>query len=434
MSRMVWRFSGFEYSHAEGLRRGGAQITLGPQARQLLELLLEAKGDVVPKAAIAARLWPERDPSDDSIDRCVYLLRKPLRDAGFGDLIATAYGRGLSLRAKVEIVDFASEPEPQFGRSIDERILDLWQTAFELAGARTRVGFERAHAAILSAGELEPRAPRIWTLSAHIAATRVVYGLLPASQGAAMIERDAGRALEVEPEFGPALAVLGWARAAVLRRVDEGLAMLDGVVSRDPGHSKARAYRSWALAQDNRLAEAAEDAELGLRNAPLDQGLLSMRAWLALNAGDIDGGAELTRRGLILRPDSRWLLGVAALAASLSGRHADAEDFARRGLGFIPDDPVLLAVLSYGLAVAGRPAAADAALAAAAAGGGRPFLFTAAAVLARGRASEAIDALARGRAEGCPWFAFAPYDPRPAPLRGEIARMGATAPQILPNG
>ena len=39
-----------------------SRIHLGPQARQLLELLLEADGGVVSKAEIASRLWPDRPP------------------------------------------------------------------------------------------------------------------------------------------------------------------------------------------------------------------------------------------------------------------------------------------------------------------------------------------------------------------------------------
>lgn len=104
MRNLVRKFAGFTYSPQKGLFRDDAEIRLGPQARQLLELLLDADGGLVTREEISARLWTKRPPSDASIDRCVYLLRKPLRDAGFGDVVATDYGRGLSLRTKVEVV------------------------------------------------------------------------------------------------------------------------------------------------------------------------------------------------------------------------------------------------------------------------------------------------------------------------------------------
>jgi DNA-binding winged helix-turn-helix (wHTH) protein len=189
------RFAGFFYSAQTGLQRDGVQIHLGPQARQLLELLLESNGSVVSKADIASRLWPDRPPSDDSIDRCAYLLRKPLRQAGFGDLIATAYGRGLSLRAKVEPFAPESEPTLSFSQAVEGRTLDLWRTAYELAGTHSRDGYARAQSAIAAAVESGCESPAIWSLSADIAAGRVVRGHLRPAQAAAMIENDAGRAL-----------------------------------------------------------------------------------------------------------------------------------------------------------------------------------------------------------------------------------------------
>ena len=141
MGELVKRFSGFSYSAQGGLQRDGKRIHLGPQARQLLEMLLESPGVLITKGEIAARLWPDRAASDNSIDRCAYLLRKPLRDAGGEELIATAYGRGLSLRGTVETIDEGAAQTLRLAPLSEPHILDLWQTAYELAGDRTREGF-----------------------------------------------------------------------------------------------------------------------------------------------------------------------------------------------------------------------------------------------------------------------------------------------------
>lgn len=427
MSGSVWRFAGFEYSPQSGLRRDGAQLHLGPQARQLLELLLESRGAVVSKAEIASRLWPDRPPSDDSIDRCAYLLRKPLREAGHGDLIATAYGRGLSLRATIEFLYPVAAGAPAADRGVDGRTLDLWQTAYELAGRRTRDGYERAHSAIAAAGELDPSSPAVWSLSADIAAERALRGHLRPAEAAATIERDAGRALALAPGFTAALAVLGWAQATLMGRTEDGLALMDRAVAQEPSYSKVRAYRGWALARLDRLADAIQDAEAGLRLSPHDQGLLIQRAWLELCLGNLEASLELAHKGLFLRPDGGWLRGVVAIAASLSGDHSTAESAARHGLELAPDDPALLAVLSAVLARAGRRAEAADMLAAAQGEGenAAPSLFTAAALLALDQPDGALRELARGRETGCPWFAFAPHDPRLAPLRDDIRRLAA---------
>ncbi|MGZ9116732.1 MAG: winged helix-turn-helix domain-containing protein [Methylocystis sp.] len=215
MGELVKRFSGFSYSAQGGLQRDGKRIHLGPQARQLLEMLLESPGVLLTKAEIATRLWPDRAASDDSIDRCAYLLRKPLREAGGEELIATAYGRGLLLSGTVETIDEGAAQTLRLAPVSEPHILDLWQTAYELAGDRTREGFARAQEAIASAAQIDPGNPAVWSLAADIAAGRVVRGFLRPAQAAAMIEDFAGRALGVLRDHTPALAVLGWARGAL---------------------------------------------------------------------------------------------------------------------------------------------------------------------------------------------------------------------------
>lgn len=432
MGVTIRRFGGFIFSEQGGLRRDGKQIHLGPQARQLLELLLESNGAVVSKQLIAARLWPDRPASDDSIDRCAYLLRKPLRDAGGGDLIATAYGRGLSLRAEIEEIDVAAEPALRNDVSPNARILDLWQTAYELAGNRTRDGFARAQAAISAAAELDASSAPIWSLSADIAIGRVVRGFLRPAQAAAIIESAAGRAREIAPAFAPALAALGWGRALLQRRSAEGLELLDRAIACDPQYGKARAYRCWLRADSGQLAEAIHDIEEGLRASPLDQGLLSLRAWLTLCIGERADAIERSRRGLELRPDAGTLHLVIAIAESLDERHVPAVIAARRGVAASPGDPFVLSVLAYAEARAGRVAEAEVTLGAAASDENvqAPSSFLAAAVLALGDREAATALLERARAEGCPWFAFAAHDPRLESLRNEIAHIRAPAPSV----
>lgn len=424
MKGLVWRFAGFEYSPVKGLWKDGARIPVGPQARQLLELLLQSQGAVVSKAEIGEKLWPGRRVSDDSIDRCAYLLRKPLRDIGSGDLIATAYGRGLSLRAVVETVDPQEDHAAPGSRDLDLRILDIWQAAYELAGSLTRDGFAHAQAAVLAIGDETGPSPAVCSLSANIAASRVAHGYLRPRDGAQIIERDAGRALEQAPDFLPALSVLGWSRAMLDARPNEGIEMLDRAIAQDPFYSKARAHRSWVLVGLARFEEAIDEIEAGLRVAPYDRAHLTMRAWLAFCAGDMDGTARMADDGIRLRPDASVLQTVRALAASVSGRHDEAEASARRCLARAPENPIFRSVLAYVLASAGRPDEAEATLDRdGAADGHQPYIFRAAAHLALGQEETARLALRRGLTEGCPWLAFAPFDPRLEPLRDEIDRM-----------
>jgi transcriptional regulator HilA, main transcriptional regulator of SPI1 len=422
MSGLVWRFAGFEYSSHGGLRKDGVQISVGPQARQLLELLLESKGAVVSKSEISERLWPGRPVSDDSIDRCAYLLRKPLKAAGFGDLIATAYGRGLSLRAVVETLDPSTGNGHSSQCAVNFGTFDLWQIAYELAGSFTRDGYVRAQAAVLAAGAQNESSPAVRALSANIAASRVTLGYLRPVDGMEIIERDARRALLLAPDFPPAVSILGWSRAMLSARLEEGLAMMDHAVAQDPLYSKARAHRCWALVALAELDGAIDDIEAALSVSPHDRSHLTMRAWLAFCAGDIDGSARLAEDGLQLRPDGAGLQSIIAIAASLADRHIEAESAVRQGLQRAPDNRIVQMALAYVLARAGREEEARAVLLEATGGdhAASPVNFLSAAQLALGDVGEASKTLRRGREDGCPWFAFAPFDPRLAALRTEM--------------
>ena len=426
MGELVKRFSGFSYSAQGGLQRDGKRIHLGPQARQLLEMLLESPGVLLTKAEIATRLWPDRAASDDSIDRCAYLLRKPLREAGGEELIATAYGRGLLLRGTVETIDEGAAQTLRLAPLSEPHILDLWQTAYELAGDRAREGFARAQEAIASAAQIDPGNPAVWSLAADIAAGRTVCGFLRPAQAAAMIEDFAGRALGVLRDHTPALAVLGWARGALRGKVSEGLALLEQAVADDPLYGKARVYRSWLLAAADRLDDGLADCEEGLVNSPHDQALLWLRAWLLLCAGDLERARRYARDGLDLRPDAATLHLVMSIAYSLQGVHEQAVSAARRAVASSPDDPFQLTVLAYALARAGRAEEAQALI-------GRlvedaelyaPPCFLGAAHFALGKRAEALEAIRRGLSEGCPWSSFARVDPRFVALRGAIDGFG----------
>jgi DNA-binding winged helix-turn-helix (wHTH) protein len=425
MDGQFWRFAGFEYSPITGLRRDGVVIPIGPQARQLLELLLRSNGAVVSKAQIAAELWPGRPPSDDSIDRCAYLLRKPLREAGGGDVIATAYGRGLSLRAKIDVVDPEGHDRRPRPTMVDGRVAALWQTTFELAGARSREGLERAGRAVDEALATDPNSPEFLTLSADITISRAMRGFFEPAHARARIEADIGRALAAAPDYPPALAALGWAQAALSTTPHAGLALLDRALELDGGHHRARLYRGWSRAGETRLDDAVADLDAGLSVSPLDQALLGLRAWLDICAGAVADGERRARVGLDRRPGAIGLSTVAAIAACLLGRHAEAAEALESHLGAHPTDPILLAVMAYVQACGGRTAQAEETLAGLGQVSRAPSIHAAAALLAMGRDKEAGALLASKAAERCPYFVFAGHDPRLAGLRPEIERLKA---------
>jgi DNA-binding winged helix-turn-helix (wHTH) protein/Flp pilus assembly protein TadD len=87
--------------HASGELIGfGSTQTLEPKVRDLLFLLAAHRGEVVTREEITARLWPRVVVNEDSLARCVFKLRKALRDeARAPRYIETLPKRGYRLTA-----------------------------------------------------------------------------------------------------------------------------------------------------------------------------------------------------------------------------------------------------------------------------------------------------------------------------------------------
>ncbi|ROM53323.1 transcriptional regulator [Pseudomonas poae] len=88
--------------HADGRLTGGeADIQLPPKEGQVLRLLLASAGTLITKDHLLERVWPRGEVAEESLTRCIYALRKHLRDdKGF---IKTIYGRGYRFTCPVQV-------------------------------------------------------------------------------------------------------------------------------------------------------------------------------------------------------------------------------------------------------------------------------------------------------------------------------------------
>jgi len=80
----VKRFGDFEFSHSSlVLSRRGERIRLTGQPLELLLLLLERPGELIPREEIQKRLWPDTHVDfDHGLDVAVSRLRAALGDSG----------------------------------------------------------------------------------------------------------------------------------------------------------------------------------------------------------------------------------------------------------------------------------------------------------------------------------------------------------------
>src|SRR5258707_4718574 len=97
------RFGPFELNVAErSLKKANQVIPLGGRAYDILTALLENAGEVVAKADLIAKAWPDVTVEEGSLRVHLSALRKALRDGQFGDkFIANIQGHGYSFIAPV---------------------------------------------------------------------------------------------------------------------------------------------------------------------------------------------------------------------------------------------------------------------------------------------------------------------------------------------
>ncbi|MES0856590.1 response regulator transcription factor [Geobacillus sp. G4] len=93
-------FHGFTLNRtSHTLHRGDEEIFLTPREFQLLDLLVQNQGQVVPRETILDRVWGwDADVSMKTIDATIKLLRKKLKD----DVIQTVRGVGYKIDKSME--------------------------------------------------------------------------------------------------------------------------------------------------------------------------------------------------------------------------------------------------------------------------------------------------------------------------------------------
>src|SRR5882762_11924170 len=97
------RFGPFERNVAErSLKKSNQVVPLGGRAYDILIALLEKAGEVVPKAELIAKAWPDVTVEEGSLRVHLSALRKALGDGQFGNkYIASIQSHGYRFIAPV---------------------------------------------------------------------------------------------------------------------------------------------------------------------------------------------------------------------------------------------------------------------------------------------------------------------------------------------
>lgn len=411
---MPLEFGEFVFEDGVGLRARGQAVHLPPKALALLRTLLQARGRLVSRDALARTAWPGQDVSDQSIDRAISRLRAAMRRATGEDVVATSYGNGFRIRAEVRE---HGVPAARTARSIADsasaEAIEALLSARELLGRRSPQDLVCALDATGRAIELDPRFVPAWCARAELHALQIGRGLIAPACGGRLVIEAAQAALALQPACGPALALRGWVRATIENDVGAGLEDCRQALQVDDHYWGSHVLQAWVLAAAGRADEAAEAAQRARALNPEGLAVNALPALYLLFAGRHDEAHALARTLARRFPTLDNAQAIASTVAAVQGEHDEAVHFGEQAARLAPDTPLLHLPLAYAQARAGRLDAARQTLASVLAATTVPLNASVAPVaLALGEADRARALLAAGRALGEPQAAWSALDPR----------------------
>ncbi|MEN0044360.1 MAG: winged helix-turn-helix domain-containing protein [Pseudomonadota bacterium] len=265
------------------LQRDGDIVALEPRLMALLDLLVAARGRVIPRGEIEAALWPDVIVGEDTVARAVSRLRRALGDsASAPTFIETLPKRGYRLMVAVS----DDTERSRAGRRV-------WHLA-ALCGALL------VATALLMWPETPPTGPRDLGTAEVSRADDLYMRFTRADNEAAISLYE--RALATNPDNTRAQA--GLANALVQRVVrwpDKPDAGTRGAETLSEALDRGLTSTSEARAV---LQRAESMANRAVRNAPDDADALKALALTATAQGDLERGAALYERAIRLNPDA----------------------------------------------------------------------------------------------------------------------------------
>lgn len=426
----IYEFGGFRFDPERGLSRDQKSIHVPGQVSRAIAVLLAARGAIVSKEALAAQAWTTESPSDESVSRCIYLMRRALKHPDGIEVVETLYARGF--RITVPVVEVSPRPAAvasRLGRAVSIAAFEGLLSARELIGRRTRDDLTLALQTLRRVVELDPNYAPAWE---QIALCRLMQSVrwYVAPLEAGRDARDAAdRALLLDAEAIQARAVRGWLRGIMDGALTDGMQDVEGALRLDPQSWQALTYRAWLHGASGMHAEAIADLRRALQSNPFASGVHVRLAWHLAALGQLDDALVAARAATDVLPTHGLAWAGRALVAAHAGLAAEAVESAANGTRLSARAPSVLAIQAYALAAAGHDDEARATVrevdAVALPGGGRCApVFLVLAYAALDNEAGALAALQHARRMHCPWFDLIGYDRRVRPLLARL-RVGA---------
>jgi len=424
---MRYRFAEYVFDSERGLEGPLGSIALSRRDAALLGLLLEADGRVVSKNDIADRVWLGRPVSDESIAQSLRRIRAALAASPSLKIVQTIYGAGARIGVPIHPQLHGGLAAPHRGsRRIDAEA--LLTSAREISAARTPASLVAAIEATRRALDVDPAFIAAWCALAEFEIIGAVRSIFEPRHAARRAADAANRALMLDRECVPAMAIRGFIAATVEGNVAAGCADLERALRIDSGYWVARGLHAWVLLVDSRPLEAVAEARTVLELNPFAAWFCGIYPQYLLFAGEREAAIAAGRDAIRRFPESDYAYFATSQVASALDLHVEAISTGRRAMELAPETPLVHTSLACALARAGKRKEALALMSAIErASFPLPAIWLVPAWLALGERERALAMLALARDQGAPQYVYARYDPRMAPLRTSMAAPPAMA-------
>lgn len=417
---VIFEFAGYRFDDDRGLEGPTGRIPLRRGDAAVLRLLLEADGRTVSKDQIAAAAWGGRDVSDDSIFQAMRRLRRALPCGRGGDIVQTVQGVGFRMGVRVRVLRSDEPSATALGTSASVTANSSLVAARELSARRTPADLAAAIDAARRATEIDPGFVAAWCALAELTAVRASLGLERPARAADAAIQAAEKALHLDPDCSPALAVRGWVKSVIRLDIASGLEDLEHSLRITDGYWAARAHHAWALVAAGQLDRAVTEMQAARELNPWGVWHAGFVGVYLFFARRFDEALADVRNVARRHPSFDTAQMRLSIVASGLGLHDEAIAAGRIAMERAPDTPIMHTALASALARAGHR---DEALALVRRIEASPFpipgAWLASAWLALGHRERALELLQQARREGSPHLVYALVDPRLDALRGD---------------
>ena len=354
----IYRFGPFRLEREQLLLLlDGAPLPLGPKVVETLLALIEHPGEVLGKAELLNRIWPEGFVEEANLAQNIYVIRKTLRAHWDSTAIETVPRRGYRFTGEVSVERsqhahvahpavlpeepaLPPPPLPASRRvSLRYRFAAAFAAVLALGVGTGLIAVARSHAAAPSTQGLSPAGARLYAMGKYYWNQRTPDGIAKSERYFAAVLHSDPKDARGYAGLASAYAIEGdygyrpLSKAEALRRAD---AYATQALRIDPNSAEAHAVLGLVAVDRHRTAQGQAEYR---RAIALDARYAPAHQWYGTSLL-LDGKGEAAyqelQKAANLDPESVAATDWLSQAAYMARRYRDALDYAHQALDLSP--------------------------------------------------------------------------------------------------